>query len=125
MKTRQNRNCVKFCILIRVRNWKMQGISRLNLFSCTPALDSKASKLEGIDILIIVRSGSYKRLVGEYPKVCWRRIVYNYSASLRRLFVLWLMLQRKLVMAKVLRRWQVQCNIDCVFYNSAEETLEH
>ncbi|KAL2937634.1 GPI ethanolamine phosphate transferase 2 [Bienertia sinuspersici] len=95
-------------------------------------LGSRSTELESID-LPTVRNGpqvsvqhmAYKKLMGMHTKVYWRRIVCNNKASPRSLFIVWLMLSKKLVTVEVLRKWQVQCDMLCVFCQRFEESIDH
>ncbi|KAL2935182.1 hypothetical protein RDABS01_018300 [Bienertia sinuspersici] len=100
-------------------------------------LGSSSTKLESMDLPTLsgwnsviyhgkfLISMAYKKLMGMHPKVYWRRIVCNNKASPRSLFVVWLMLSKKLVTVEILRKWHVQCDMLCVFCQSADKTIEH
>lgn len=67
----------------------------------------------------------YAKLRPVMPKVNWRRILLNNSASPKSLFVTWLAVQHRLTTKDRLISWNVACDPLCVLCGTSPETVQH
>lgn len=67
----------------------------------------------------------YSCLRPQVPKVEWRRVICNNSASPRSLFITWLAVQNRLSTKDRMILWHLQCDPTCVLCQKENENVQH
>lgn len=67
----------------------------------------------------------YNALTGDAAKVPWRKIICNYPAPPKCIFVGWLAVLDRLATCDRIRRFGVVCDLMCVLCTVADENRNH
>ncbi|XP_056690365.1 uncharacterized protein [Spinacia oleracea] len=67
----------------------------------------------------------YQGLLGQFPKVQWRRVLCNSSASPKSLFILWLALHGRLPTKDRILQWGIVTDGLCSLCGSKLESTQH
>ncbi|XP_070004803.1 uncharacterized protein LOC142163305 [Nicotiana tabacum] len=67
----------------------------------------------------------YNKLIGEFQKVEWRRLICNNQGSPRWIFILYLALNNRLLMQDILAQWMQIGDLRCMLCKAMSETIEH
>ncbi|XP_021852492.1 uncharacterized protein [Spinacia oleracea] len=66
-----------------------------------------------------------KKLCGVHSKVPWRRVVCNNSATPKSLFILWLVIWKRVPTLNRLIKWNIVTSDNCLLCSSSSESVEH
>lgn len=77
-----------------------------------------------------VKAGSkikqiYLQMIGEQPRVQWKCLMYQNAARPKAYFIMWIMLNKRLLTANRLEKWRYEVAKTCVLCQKEEETNDH
>ncbi|XP_056690291.1 uncharacterized protein [Spinacia oleracea] len=67
----------------------------------------------------------YAAMLGQFPKITWRRLLCNNLDSPKSLFILWLVVQGRLPTKDRLQHWGISTDGMCILCGTELETLQH
>lgn len=67
----------------------------------------------------------YLQLLGTLPKVPWKGLMYQNQARPKAIFIMWLQVQGRILIADRLQNWGIQIDDTCCFCQQMPEIKDH
>ncbi|XP_016501732.2 uncharacterized protein LOC107820043 [Nicotiana tabacum] len=102
-------------------SWATQKIFKArNYFANAGLSEEDVQKMEKYSVKQL-----YKTMQGDFPKMTWRKLVYNNQGQPKWTFILRLAIQQRLSTKEKLARWGIIAEQTCSLCNKENETVQH
>ncbi|XP_055826334.1 uncharacterized protein LOC129894699 [Solanum dulcamara] len=68
---------------------------------------------------------TYLHIIGEQPRLQWKCLLFKNVARPKAYFIMWLMLQKRLMTTDRLTKWGMKVSKKCVLCQMTDEIIEH